>query len=156
MSTTPAGELETDPRFPSGPWVGFFLQKLPPLGRQMMEMRLTFRGGQLSAEGRDLLGKFVFTGRYSVADGRCHWTKRYLGKHDVFYKGFNEGKGIWGTWEIPAGDRSPLLHGGFHIWPEGMADPTNETLSTGAELPAGEGEDLRIIEPAKEREPVLT
>jgi hypothetical protein len=30
----------------------------------------------------------------------------------VFYRGFREGKGIWGTWEI-----SVIGHGGFHIWP---------------------------------------
>ena len=51
--------------------------------------------------------------RYQVEDGQCWWTKRYLGKHDVSYKGYNEGKGIWGLWEIP-----PSYKGGFHIWPE--------------------------------------
>ena len=50
--------------------------------------------------------------RYDVADGRCHWTKRYLGKHDVFYKGFNEGKGIWGVWEIPATNLTAQQTGG--------------------------------------------
>src|SRR5881227_325081 len=91
-------ELETDPRFPSGPWTGFFLQPLVP-GRHLMDLRLTFRQGGMSGEGRDWVGKFVIRGRYNVQDGKCYWTKRYLGKHDVFYRGFNEGKGIWGTWE---------------------------------------------------------
>jgi hypothetical protein len=156
VGLTPNDDLESDARFPSGPWVGFWLQRLPPLGRQMMEMRLTFRQGQMTGEGLDLLGAFLFTGRYDIADGRCHWTKRYIGKHDVFYQGFNEGKGIWGTWEIPASDRHPLLHGGFHIWPEGMADPTEEALSASTEMPISEIDGNRIVEPVKEREPVLS
>jgi hypothetical protein len=123
-------DLETDPRFPSGPWTGFFLQPLLP-GRHLMELRLTFRNGSLSGEGRDWVGLFVVRGRYDLADGKCYWTKRYLGKHDVFYRGYNEGKGIWGTWDIPR-----LGRGGFHIWPEGMGDPTQPTLSEEADLPA--------------------
>ena len=42
MSAKEPAVLETDPRFPSGPWTGFFLQKLLP-GRHVMELRLTFR-----------------------------------------------------------------------------------------------------------------
>src|SRR5881396_3414836 len=91
--------LETDPRFPSGPWTGFFLQRQLP-GRHMMEMKLTFAKGVLKGEGRDRIGRFHMRGRYSTEDGKCYWTKQYLRKHDVFYEGFNEGKGIWGTWEI--------------------------------------------------------
>jgi hypothetical protein len=115
--------------------VGYFMQKYPPLGRQQMEMRLTFRAGVLQGEGRDRVGLFLFRGRYDVTDGRCYWTKRYLGRHDVFYKGYNEGKGIWGTWEIPASKYAPALRGGFHIWPEGMADPEDNHLTTAADLP---------------------
>jgi hypothetical protein len=124
-------DLETDPRFPSGPWIGFFLQKLVP-GRHQMELRLTFRHGDMAGEGRDWVGKFVIRGRYSTADGRCRWHKRYLGKHDVFYQGFNEGKGIWGIWEM---DEVFYQRGGFHIWPEGMADPTQQHLTEAVEPP---------------------
>lgn len=129
----PPDELETDPRFPSGPWTGFFLQPEIP-GRHMMELRLTFRAGGLTGEGRDWVGQFVVRGRYDTGDGRCHWTKRYLGKHDVFYQGFNEGKGIWGIWEIGARGYS-LLRGGFHIWPEGVPDPTTPVMHAQADLP---------------------
>ena len=126
-----AGEsslLETDPRFPSGPWTGFFLQKSIP-GRHHMDLRLTFRNGDMTGEGRDRVGEFLIKGRYDLSNGKCHWTKKYIGKHDVFYDGFNEGKGIWGVWEIVF-DR-----GGFHIWPEGQGDPTNEYLKAEADLP---------------------
>jgi hypothetical protein len=34
-----------------------------------------------------------------------------VGGHDVFYKGFREGKGIWGSWEVDEAT------GGFRIWP---------------------------------------
>src|SRR5207248_8159181 len=95
MNADQAPHLETDPRFPSGPWVGFFLQKQIP-GKHLMELRLNFVQGVMRGEGRDWVGEFVIHGRYDLADGRCYWTKRYRGKHDVFYSGFNEGKGIWG------------------------------------------------------------
>jgi hypothetical protein len=140
-ATGPTG-LETDPRFPSGAWTGFWLQREMP-GRHLMELRLTFRDGVLEGEGRDRVGRFSFRGRYNTADGTCYWMKRYVGKHDVFYRGFNEGKGIWGVWEIP-----PYWRGGFHIWPEGMSDPTQPELSAEADLPVGEEEALQIVGPA--------
>jgi hypothetical protein len=138
---------ETDPRFPSGPWTGFFLQRLILPPKVMMELRLTFREGVMEGEGRDRVGAFLIRGRYSVADGRCHWTKRYIGKHDVYYKGFNEGKGIWGLWEIPT---EPDINygGGFHIWPEGQGDPTGSHLSEAADLP------VPVSESIEEREAV--
>jgi hypothetical protein len=119
----------TDARFPSGPWTGFFLQPDLP-GRHAMELTLQFRDGRVSGEGRDRVGSFLIRGRFQVEDGRCWWTKSYVGRHDVTYNGYNEGKGIWGIWEIEVPWR-----GGFHIWPEGMADPTSPRISVGEELP---------------------
>jgi hypothetical protein len=134
MDESVAREMESDPRFPSGRWTGFFLQRLIP-GRHQMELILTFRDGQMSGEGRDWVGEFVIRGKYDTADGRCHWSKRYVGRHDVYYEGFNEGKGIWGHWEIAATREYPRQHGGFHIWPEGMAEPTGQVLHEEAEAP---------------------
>jgi hypothetical protein len=129
-------DLETDPRFPSGPWTGFFLQPAIP-GRHLMDLRLTFRNGGMTGDGRDWVGPFVIRGRYFVEDGKCYWTKRYLGRHDVFYQGYNEGKGIWGKWEIPPAQNLGFhYHGGFHIWPEAMGDPNNQHLTEEADLPA--------------------
>jgi hypothetical protein len=129
--------IETDPRFPSGPWTGFFLQRGYP-GKQMMDLRLTFLNGNLNGEGRDWVGEFAVKGRYDVLDGKCYWTKKYVGKHDVFYAGYNEGKGIWGGWEINI--LGIHLHGGFYIWPEGMDDPTIQRLSEEADPPVPEEE----------------
>jgi hypothetical protein len=134
---------ETDPRFPSGPWTGFFLMDHWP-GRHRMELHLSFRQGVMTGEGRDRIGPFLIRGRYSLDDGKCHWTKRYIGQHDVAYQGFNEGKGIWGLWEIP-----PSSKGGFHIWPEGMGDPTSPHLAEAIDAPA---ETPAVPEPAPEAE----
>jgi len=123
-------DLEADSRFPSGPWVGYFLQAEIPPGKHGMELRLTFRNGVMTGEGRDLIGEFLIRGRYQVEDGKCWWTKRFVGKHDVAYQGYNEGKGIWGTWEIP-----PSWKGGFYIWPEAMGDPTQQKLRESIEEP---------------------
>lgn len=77
-----------------------------------MELNLTFASGIVRGDGKDDIGLFFVRGRYDPANGECHWTKTYVGAHDVFYRGFREGKGIWGTWEIQIFGR-----GGFHIWP---------------------------------------
>ena len=65
MSEPNADSLETDPRFPSGPWTGFYLQRLVP-GRHTMELQLTFRQGEMTGEGRDRVGKFLVKGRYEL------------------------------------------------------------------------------------------
>jgi hypothetical protein len=138
-------ELEADPRFPSGKWQGFWTDHRIR-GRPKMELVLTFVHGEIHGEGRDYVGKFLIRGRYATADGKCHWTKKYIAKHDVFYQGFNEGKGIWGTWELPSltlvGER-----GGFHIWPEGMADPTQPVLHAEADIPVEAKEKVEVGEP---------
>ena len=89
-------------------------------------MDLTFANGNLSGSGSDDVGRFLMKGRYDEASSECYWTKSYIGAHDVFYRGFREGKGIWGTWEI----RNDA-HGGFHIWPRHAGD--GETMSESIE-----------------------
>jgi hypothetical protein len=39
-----------------------------------MELRLIFRLGVLTGEGRDRVGAFTIRGAYTVQDGRCYWT----------------------------------------------------------------------------------
>jgi hypothetical protein len=99
-----------------------------------MELHLVFRGGVIHGDGRDWVAPFVVTGRYEISDGHCHWTKRYVSRHDVYYDGFNEGKGIWGGWQIPGDSSASHVHGGFHIWPKGIADPTASHLAAAADL----------------------
>jgi hypothetical protein len=137
MPTPEQLSVESDPRFPSGRWTGYFLQPMVP-GRHQMELHLTFHDGIMTGEGRDRVGQFAMDGAYTLEDGRCQFIKQYLGRHRVYYAGFNEGKGIWGTWDIPDGKNYVAQRGGFHIWPEGMGDPTNQTLSEEADLPMEE------------------
>ena len=128
----PPPPLETDERFPSGPWEGFFLQPMLTKEKCWMELLLTFRSGVMTGEGRDRVGDFIVRGRYTVEDGKCWWSKRYLNRHDVHYSGYNEGRGIWGTWEL----KTPPWRGGFHIWPVGMGDPTRMRAAAEADAPA--------------------
>jgi hypothetical protein len=112
-----------------------------------MELELTFRQGVMTGEGRDLIGPFLIRGRYQVEDGKCWWSKRYIGKHDVSYHGYNEGKGIWGLWEIP-----PHWRGGFHIWPEAMGDPTRRTLAEAIDQPLDPERETTTAEQMQEAE----
>lgn len=123
---------EPDPRFPSGKWVGFYLDRRMP-GRHQMEMVITFANGRMTATGRDRVGTFTFDGQYDVVDGKCEWVKQYVNAHGIDYRGFNEGKGIWGTWTLNFMGLS--WTGGFHIWPEGMTDPTQPVLEEEADPP---------------------
>ena len=113
-----------EPNFPSGPWIGFYTYRATPAQQHRMDLNLTFSNGGLRGDGDDDIGVFHIRGRYDAASGDCHWTKSYVGGHDVFYHGFREGKGIWGTWELEVHQ-----HGGFHIWPltAGATDARSES-----------------------------
>jgi hypothetical protein len=93
-----------------------------------MDLVLAFADRAISGDGNDDIGQFVITGRFDEANWECYWTKTYIGAHDVYYRGFREGKGIWGVWELP--DES----GGFHIWPLGQEEGERDHKS--AEEPA--------------------
>jgi hypothetical protein len=114
----PATPPESDPRFPSGDWSGFYLQGKSPFQKRM-ELVLAFTANQIKGTGKDYMGKFRIKGTYDLEDGRCEWTLSYYSLGSVHYKGFNEGKGIWGVWNM-----ANMWRGGFLIWPAGMPDPT--------------------------------
>jgi hypothetical protein len=121
-------------RFPSGPWTGFY--NYQPRDKHRMDLHLQFAHGKMSGEGNDDVGRFVIKGNYDETGGECTFNKTYIGAHTVSYRGFREGKGIWGTWEI-----SIFGHGGFHIWPldagegEGKSIEAQEPKPVEAELP---------------------
>lgn len=100
--------------FRSGTWTGFYQQARR---QHRMDLELTFDGGVLRGGGWDEIGEFRIKGSYDDATGEVRWTKRYVERHAVYYRGFREGKGIWGTWQIPGQD-----HAGFQIWPLGEGD----------------------------------
>jgi hypothetical protein len=132
--------IEADPRFPSGEWKGFWLQRGFP-GRQWMALSLEFRAGNVTGEGRDLVGDFLLNGTYALDTGKCSLIKTYVGRYSVVYDGANEndGKWIWGVWKLP------LDTGGFHIWPKGEADPTLHRKSAQQALPAAAPTEKKLV-----------
>jgi hypothetical protein len=113
----------SEPLFPSGPWTGFYKYS-GAAGKHRMDLQLTFADGNIRGDGGDDIGRFTVRGRYDAAERECYWTKTYVGAHDVYYRGFREGKGILGTWEI--GLRG---QGGFHIWPKAAGEGEGQTQS---------------------------
>jgi hypothetical protein len=87
-----------------------------------MQLDLTFANGSISGDGLDDVGRFLIKGRFDAASLECYWTKTYIGAHDVFYRGFREGKEIWGTWEIWS-----IYHGGFKIYPRNAGEGEQES-----------------------------
>jgi hypothetical protein len=98
--------------FPSGPWTGFYNYG-STAEKHRMDLVLSFANHVVSGNARDYIGIFFVAGRFDDTNGECYWTKTYVGAHDVYYRGFREGKGIWGLWELRSDS------GGVHIWPVG-------------------------------------
>ncbi len=121
--------------FPNGPWTGFYQHGG---WRYRQDLNLTFENGGLRGIGSDIVGNFVVRGRYCRESLEVTWTKTYLGAHSVEYRGFREGRGIWGTWTIARYDSS-----GFHIWPGtqdgAIATETAAETCTEAAAPAQVG-----------------
>jgi hypothetical protein len=85
--------------YPSGAWKGFWDQA--GWGRQEMRgLVLRFAGGAVEGEGRDVVGRFTFRGRYDD-QGHVSMVKQYVGRHQVHYEGRYDGEGtIFGQWSI--------------------------------------------------------
>ena len=115
--------------FPSGPWTGFYNYG-SSTRKHRMDLVLAFADGMISGDGNDDIGQFVATGRFDEANCECYWTKTYVGAHDVYYRGFREGKGIWGLWELPNES------GGFQIWPLGQGEGERDHESAEEPAPA--------------------
>jgi len=58
---------ETDPRFPSGSWQGYWVQH-EIKGR--MSLMLDFHNGSVSGVGADVVGHFIVRGRYCLKTGQ--------------------------------------------------------------------------------------
>jgi len=128
--------------FPSGPWTGFY--NYGPGDRHRMDLHLAFANGSMSGDGNDDVGRFLIKGRYDSSNRECYWTKTYVGRHDVYYRGFREGKGIWGTWEIKLWG-----HGGFHIWPRGTGQGEEKAEVASSEQPVDAIANQEIPQPAE-------
>jgi hypothetical protein len=128
MGELEQADMERDPRFPSGPWTGFFLQYWLP-GRHRTDLTITWREGRILGSGYDRVGTYNIDGTYDLATGRSEWIKKYHRKHSVAYRGVNDGHGIWGVWEIRQLAGLYVDRGGFHIWPRGT-DVSAESAET--------------------------
>jgi hypothetical protein len=100
--------------YPSGRWDGFWVQER--LGRQeMTPFTLRFATGQVTGEGRDVVGRFTFDGSYNEATGEVRLVKQYFtadgrSRHQVLYVGRPDGEGsIQGTWSIGPDYTGPFL-----------------------------------------------
>jgi hypothetical protein len=124
--------------FPSGPWTGFYKYSRDS-AKHRMDLQLTFANGTMSGDGLDDIGRFRIKGRYDAQELECYWTKTYVGAHEVYYRGFREGQGIWGAWEI--GLRG---HGGFHIWPKASGEGEDRAESRQEPVPPQAIEDETV------------
>ncbi len=123
-----------DTTFPNGPWVGFYTYGDRD-GKHRMDLELRFHDGLVDGTGIDDVAPFRIRGHYDRTSMDVTWHKTYS-SHDVWYRGFREGRGIWGVWEMPTHS-----HGGFQIWPKGIeggehAMIEEETPVPESELPA--------------------
>ena len=89
-------------------WTGYWEQE--GFGRQPMhDLVLHFENGEVQGHGRDIIGRFTFSGRLE-ADGQVLLNKQYLGKHLVLYQGQYDGEGtIFGQWSIGLWYRGDFL-----------------------------------------------
>src|ERR1700722_774876 len=92
---------------PSGPWRGYYLYgHTGP--HHHMQLQLTFTtDGTLSGDGTDDVGPFVIDGTFNIATREYGWTKSYVGRHRVEYRGLYDGRSICGDWSLP------MMTGGF-------------------------------------------
>ena len=117
---------ETDPRFKTGRWKGFWIQGA---ARSRTELDLRFDGGEVSGDGHDWVGDYVLSGVYDLETGKVSWVKAYLDSHTVEYDGCAEtSNGIWGMWSIGTYDK-----GGFQIWPEDQEGEERNALAAAQE-----------------------
>lgn len=118
----------SDSAFPDGPWSGFYVYQSDGR-RHFMSLRLSFREGVVSGAGDDDVGCFAIRGHYDAESLEVTWTKTYLGRHSVYYRGFGDPSRIWGTWELPG------MTGGFKIWPGDGDGSIEESAEAEVETP---------------------
>lgn len=110
MDFDETADFNSDPRTPSGPWEGYWVQ-----GDRLdhMKLDLAFIGRRVIGDGRDTIGTFRLLGTYEEDEGTVVMRKRYEGKHDVWYRGRLVSDGFKGTWTI----KDTPARGDWCIWP---------------------------------------
>lgn len=153
--------LETDERFPSGPWIGYY-QQWNTQARQRLVLSFKPDGtapvedgpahaGKITGGGRDPGGQFFVIGTYHTGSGKVELRKVYP-EHQVEYSGIHNGDGIEGNWVIRYA-MIPDDRGIFHIWPdasgmgEGMRREAEEPLEVASGVAATGESDLAATWP---------
>ena len=127
---------ETDPRFPSGLWKGFYVQN----GRKIRTAvdlvfhRTAADGGHVCGKGSDPVGNFRFVGTYGLDTGKVTLRKHYLAQHMVAYEGVcvSSLPMLEGRWQL----RADHLTGCWRLWP---VDKDNEWELESVEVQSNEG-----------------
>lgn len=129
-------EKVEDTEWPSGTWVGFWTEPNRPFlpYKNRMELDLFFSDGKVTGAGNDHIGNFSISGSYDTGDMTCTWSKSYT-SHRVDYRGHRDGRGIYGSWKVVGEFGSGATHGGFHIWPKGIAEAEIAKLVKEKETP---------------------
>jgi len=112
---------------PSGAWSGYYLYGHAG-EKHRMRLGLTFASqGRVDGEGIDDVGPFRIHGFFDSKTNHAGWTKAYVGRHTVEYRGVYDGRSICGDWTL-VGDT-----GGFWIWPSEFEE--GEAVEEGIEEP---------------------
>ena len=119
----------------SGPWRGFWTYGGEST-RHPTSLHLDFADDLITGHGDDEVGRFSIEGERDAADGRCAWTKRYVGKHPVEYWGEAGPDGIAGIWRIPGSGS-----GAFALWTGESGEAPSGLLDR---LPKVRGISLRL------------
>jgi hypothetical protein len=95
--------------YPSGAWQGFWVQER--WGRQeMTPFSLEFAGSEVTGKGKDVIGRFTFSGQCDERTGKVRLIKQYIGKHRILYLGEPDGEGsIHGEWIFSETHRGPFV-----------------------------------------------
>ena len=115
--------LETDPRFPSGRWKGYYIQWGV---RGWQELTLQFRGGKIDGIAIDKGGECDVHGTYDLATGNVSLVKIYY-YHKVEYRGESRDRGIRGGFMIRY--QFTIDAGDFYIWPDPDQGQGNNVLA---------------------------
>jgi hypothetical protein len=114
---------------PSGAWSGYYSYRFAA-GKHRMKLDLLFSGnGGIQGDGLDDIGSFLIQGVFNPTTLETSWTKAYIGRHTVDYRGLYNNKSISGVWTLGPGE------GDFRIWPGASAEGEEETAQVEIEEP---------------------
>lgn len=132
MSDRSSNRHETDKRFPSGLWMGYWIQGYIK-GR--MRLTLEFIEGGITGSGTDAVGPFDIKGVYSKKHNMVCMDKRYRGAHSVGYCGCANDGGLDGTWYLAQIPQIDI----WRLW------PVDEAFDVVPVMAAAEDEPVVLI-----------